>query len=302
MNFGEWRSVFAIPTSVVDKHMKHASCEELKVLLWILKNTGNNFSVKDIANELDVDEAVAKNALSFWNKSNLLSLDRNLIESAENSETFQSHKRFKFEALDNEYVNNRIKTSSELNFLMQEAKLILGRTISAKDKSLFVNLHDNGGLPIDVIVMLLQYAVNIDKKNMRFIEKLGISWIEEDIDNLQKAEEKIEKLNKNNKLWLKFEKLVGLEHHNPSNRELEIINKWYNDWNIEEILLKNAFAKCINLKGKFVLAFMDSILNGFKNKNNISDYKKITKKTVENKKYSYDIDEYESYDMLNSFM
>ena len=40
INLGAWNSIFAIPTDVVDKHLKLASGISLKVLLYILRHSG----------------------------------------------------------------------------------------------------------------------------------------------------------------------------------------------------------------------------------------------------------------------
>ena len=41
INLGAWNSVFAIPTQVVDQHLKLAGGVHLKVLLWLLRHAGN---------------------------------------------------------------------------------------------------------------------------------------------------------------------------------------------------------------------------------------------------------------------
>ena len=40
INLGQWNSVFAVPASLVDQHIKLASEAQLKVLLYILRHSG----------------------------------------------------------------------------------------------------------------------------------------------------------------------------------------------------------------------------------------------------------------------
>ena len=35
----QFRSIFAVPTDIVDKHIRIANGDQLKVLLWILRNS-----------------------------------------------------------------------------------------------------------------------------------------------------------------------------------------------------------------------------------------------------------------------
>ena len=41
INLGMWNSVFAVPTQVVDQHLKLAGGVHLKVLLWLLRHAGD---------------------------------------------------------------------------------------------------------------------------------------------------------------------------------------------------------------------------------------------------------------------
>ena len=54
LNLGEWNSVFSVPSSVVDKHLKTASSVYVKVLLVILRNAGNRISDQQISEQLSV--------------------------------------------------------------------------------------------------------------------------------------------------------------------------------------------------------------------------------------------------------
>ncbi len=47
INLGNWNSVFAVPSAVVDEHIKLAGSAQLKVLLWVLRHAGEEFSAED---------------------------------------------------------------------------------------------------------------------------------------------------------------------------------------------------------------------------------------------------------------
>ena len=50
INLGAWNSVFAVPCSLVDQHIKLAGALQLKVLLWVLRHAGESLTVEGIAN------------------------------------------------------------------------------------------------------------------------------------------------------------------------------------------------------------------------------------------------------------
>ena len=52
LNAGEWNSVFAVPSSVVDKYIKIAGGNSLKLLLFLLRHGGESFSEKELKEAL----------------------------------------------------------------------------------------------------------------------------------------------------------------------------------------------------------------------------------------------------------
>ena len=46
VNPSAFKSIFAVPTDIVDKHIRLANEHQLKVLLWILRNSPDNPDIK----------------------------------------------------------------------------------------------------------------------------------------------------------------------------------------------------------------------------------------------------------------
>ena len=78
---------------------------------------------------------------------------------------------------------------------------IFARPISTPEMGTLLSVHDWDGLPADVIVLLVQYAVGTGKSNMAYIEKMAISWASDGIDTHEKAERKICELDERRKAW-----------------------------------------------------------------------------------------------------
>lgn len=293
VNLGSWRAVFLVPSEVVDKHIKLVGSIQLKVLLWILRNTDKEFCENDVANALSLHEEDVKDSIRYWIETGILKFDGKVFSPGEHDKEGQSQDKkveqeqepsfdLPLEAsqadksdkkdkppqtvarsvkIDMSYISQMINSSKEIAFLMQESQVILGRPISNGDQSTLLSLHHNDGLPVDVILMLLQYAVSLGKSNMRYIETVGISWGKEEIDTIEKAEKKIKTLSKINKAWRKFESLVGIDYRSPTACEGEAVNRWYNDWGYSSDVIKEAYDICINANGKYVLKYIDSILS-----------------------------------------
>ena len=329
INLGQWNSIFAVPSCIVDSYIKLAGAAQLKVLLFILRHAGENFSYDDIASFLSMHPADVKDALQYWVETKIISKNNDTIipfpvlenkKSDENKalevkepETYISNETLKKPRLlsrpqkpDNLFVAQRMKESPEIEFLMQEAQVILSRPISNGDCATLLMFHDTDGLPVDVILMLMQYAVSIGKGNMKYIEKIAISWGNEEIDTIQKAENKLRQLEKFNQSWNTLEKTLGIEHRAPTAKEQEAANRWVNDWKVSIDLIKEAYDRCVNSKGRYILSYMDSIIRrwhnvGIKTLEDAMQEKNRTKNS-NNKSYkhspSYNIEEFEKMDMF----
>ncbi|MEE0931087.1 MAG: DnaD domain protein [Acutalibacteraceae bacterium] len=65
---GAWNSVFAVPSDVVDKYIKLAGAAQLKVLLWLLRNScrRDKITANDIAVALNMNPIDVKDCMEFW--------------------------------------------------------------------------------------------------------------------------------------------------------------------------------------------------------------------------------------------
>ncbi len=274
LNMGQWNSIFVIPKSVVDKHIKLVGSTQLKVLLWVLRHSDENFSVESISKSLFIHKVDVKDALQYWIESGIL-VDSSLEIEKEVNENFREEKNeepkkevreiSKVSKTDGEYIADRIDGCEDISFIIKEAEIILGDKFSRGIIPVLVSFYDNDGLPADVIVMILQYATRVGKNSVRYIEKVGVSWAREGIDTIEKAEEKIKSLDNMNVVKERFEKLIGVNDYKFSSGELKIMDKWFNDWNYSDEMIKEAYDRCVRIKGKFILKYMDGIIKTWKN-------------------------------------
>lgn len=324
INLGAWNSVFAVPCSVVDKDLKLAGSVQLKVLLWVLRHAGEPFETQDISNALGIDKADVGDAMLYWQNTGLISAndgkimpastdekpDGQAVEAldtkAENTnETAvppkSKHILTRPQKPDNAFVAKRMSESTEIACLMQSAQEILGRLISNGESATILMIHDEFGLPSDVIIMLLQYAESIGKANMRYIEKVAMNWADEEINTHEKAEEKLCRLAENQQAWHTVEQAIGLPRRSPSSKEESFAAMWVNEWKFNPEMIREAYDRGVDGTGKFSAGYMNKILERW-HKNNISTAKEAqqdladraaSRKSGKGKKLTFDIDEYE---------
>ena len=68
-----FKSIFAVPTDIVDKHIRLANEHQLKVLLWILRNSPDNPDLDEMCKALKINMSDAQDYLQYWVLTGVLS-------------------------------------------------------------------------------------------------------------------------------------------------------------------------------------------------------------------------------------
>ncbi len=322
INLGAWGSVFAVPSALVDSHLKIATESQLKVLLYILRNSDADNSVDSISKAVSVHPDEVKNAVGFW-------VERGLVASTSDSLTFTQDINSEEKAIesvkvdeeptkkprqlsrpqkpDHSFVAKRLYESKELSEFMDEVQLALANPISDADTATLIMLHDTDGLPCDVLMLLINYCVSIGKGNMRAIERMGTQWGAEGIYTLQLAEEKIIRLSQSNNAWTRVSKLFGIKNvGTPTKAQLAFADTWCNDWKFSDDMLLEAYERCVNTKGEYNIKYINAILSKWHSSSiyNLDDLRKADESIAKKRKgrgknepehtASYDINDFDN--------
>lgn len=346
INLGSWGSVFAVPAQVVDEDLKLASAYQLKVLLYILRHNEEELSNESIGKALNMHPSDVKDSLEFWiDRKLIIKNEKDFVpkvvkekktktKATESESDKKSKTKSKVKVStktskdkkkeennkskgkprimsrpqrpDSFFVAKRINQDPELAFLMEEAQVILGRPLSSGDSATLLMLRDTDGLPADVLIMLMQYCVSIDRGNMRTIERIGISWANEGIVTHEAAENKIKETKERNSCWGRVSSIFGIKNiGSPTQRQMDYASKWIIDWKFSTELLRDAYERCVDTKGEANIPYIDGILrrwhaDGIKQLSQVKELdnarQKSNKKDKDKKKSgtSYDLDQYES--------
>ena len=293
INPSVFSAVFPFSSEVVDKYLKLAKGEHIKVLLYIMRNNANNLTVEQISTETDVSVYDVKEALMFWADADLL-----VLNSQETKKQAPKNIVNKVLKPQREDVAKRGLEDPKIRYLLNETQLKFGRNLKTNETSTLVWLYDDQGLDVSLILLIVQYAVTHNKVNMRFIESVATDWLNKGIDSLSEADEELRKLAIGEQAWAVVQSAFGIERRKPSKKEIELSLKWIDEWKISKEMLLAAYEVCIDAKSKFSFPYIAKIIENWHEKG----YKKpedIQVKVQDQKGIdAYDIDLFEK--MLNS--
>lgn len=324
INLGAWGSVFAVPSTLVDAHLKIATESQLKVLLYILRNSDGDNNVDNISKAVGVHTDEVKNAVDFWIERGLVAVSDDMLTTGALDKQNDDKPREQVKEIkkpravsraqrpDPMFVARRLTQDESLALLMDEAQIALSKPLSSGDTATLVMLHDTDGLPCEVLALLINYCASIGKGNMRAIERMGIQWASEGIFTIQDAEAKIIRLSKSNEAWDRVSKIFGLKNiGSPTKNQIAFADCWCNDWKFSDDMLREAYERCVNIKGEYNIKYINGILAKWHAASifNLEDLKKSDeskikpkkndKKKNEDRHASFDLETFESKSLFN---
>ncbi len=248
-------AVFTVPCSVADKYLKIATPNQIKVLLFALRNISSGISPEAAAAALGISSQEADDALIFWVQCEVLGSD-----SAGKTESAQNKVVIKSEMPTRADVTRRGLEDERIKLLLREAQLKFQRNLKYNESSLLVSLFDDCGMDVSVILMLLQFAESEGKCNVSFIKSTAARWLKSGVQNVAEAEKIIQADAEKRLAWRVVERVFGIESRKPSEKELELSNLWLNEYKIGEEMLKQAYDACINQKAKISFPYIAKII------------------------------------------
>lgn len=314
--------IFPVPNTLVDENIRLASVVQLKVLLYILRHSNDGQSeTADISAALSLEEEDIKDAMIFWAERGLLVKDGQKPEeikeknpvSPKKAESVKEEKKVADIPISRpsyEQVSARVGESDEIALLFREAQLVLGKTIGYDGQSVLLMLYDGYGLPVEVILMAIEYSLSLKKSSFTHIARIGKRWSEMEIDTLEGAMQYIEEHNIVDETWAKLRQLTEITNRNPTEKQRKYLVAWVKEYGYDVDIIYCAYEECIDNTGKLSFPYIDKIIRSWHDKGvkTLADiqnervkwesekskrFSKIKKeKTQSEVNPSYDIDEY----------
>ena len=293
INPANFMSVFTVPSIVADRYLKLAKAEHVKVLLYIMRNMSAEISVEDTAENTDVSVYDVKEALLYWADAGIL-LPKEQPVAVKTPEP-EVKMVTRAERPSRQDIARRGMEDEKIQYLLREAQMKLGRILKSNETQSLVWLYDDQGLDVSLILMIIQYAVEKNKANIRFIESTAVDWINNGIDTITLADEELRKMAMGEQAWSVVSACFGLDKRKPSKKETELSLKWIEEWKLSREMLIAAYEECVNAKSKFSMQCTAKILENWYNKGykTPEDIEKKPKPQKENDISAYDLDLYE---------
>ncbi len=258
------QSVFMVPSEAVKAYIKLASAEQLRVLLYTMSNIATGINPEAAAEYLGIPLDNIKDALNFWCDAGVFTKS-NTVEFKKAPEK-RSVAKTEAPLPTREEIAMMGSTDERVVFLLREAELKFKRPLRFTEMQSLVSLYADDGMDVSLILMIIEYAISDGKSSIKFINDTARRWQDAGVDSVVAAEEQIEKLGRQKSAWAIVERAFGIEHRQPSTKELEFSEKWVVEWGFSREMLKAAYDGCVDSKAKLSMPYINKILESWHTK------------------------------------
>ena len=302
---------FFVPNVVANNLIAEGRPVYAAVYLYALcqYNSGNvNISNQYIAEALKISVIDVVNAFLFFNSKGLLKIHN--FKSVDDSEfdvefigTGDYDKKLACDykpSYKREEIARNLNDNPRLSGMYKMVSQILGKTLSTSDIELLYSFHDFYALPVEVIVVLIEYFVSKGKRSMRFMEKEVAKWANAGVDSVRKAKNYIKKREDFLSYAGRVKSVCGIAERKLTEREVTFINGWQNEYKSTEEDIKKAYEITVDKTGKLAFAYMDAILKSMATgaKEAPKEQKKVLPQK-QNSRYNFDELQRKAFENIN---
>ena len=275
----------AVSNCFIDYYMTDANDAQLKVYLYLLRMFQANqpTGISDMADLFNHTEKDIMRSLKYWEKKHLLALEydsaKNLCsirllnavsESAPSvsptaaapSKPAPSAEIIPMTPVKPSYSLDDLKafrSNEETEQLLFIVEQYIGKPLTPSEMKTILFIYDKLGFSSDLIDYLIEYCVGKDKRDFRYIEKVALSWAEDNITTPKQAKALARKYDKTVYAVMKALGKTG----NPTPKEASYVMRWTKELGFTLQIIEVACERTVMATDKHRFEYADSILTSW---------------------------------------
>ena len=307
--------ILSLPYEIVNEKLSSASKDELKAILAVFSEP--EFDPKELAAKLDMTENAFVRALNFWVKNNAIVIDDSSIkadssvsvEEKSNEQKLQKNNKVVIHTSLPHYSSSEaakvIEKTKGCSELLDSCQQILGKMFNSAETEIIIGLIDHLSLPHDYILLLCQHAANIEKKSVRYIEKMAIDFFDKDILTYSALESELQQIEERNSFEKFVRKMFGMGSRYLIKKERDMITAWQEKFKFSREIITRAYEITVTKTKEPSINYTNAILEkwyaaGFKT---IADIEAAEEKWANSKKQSssFSVDDFYEAALMRSY-
>ncbi len=299
----------AVLPAAITAHLHKATKKDIAVLLTLAAEPAAQVDLdaakSAIAARGEYTVADIDAALAFWRGTGVVLLDEGevalpaaTVTPTPSAEPTVPHVIAEkgLPTYNTEELSSILARRKELSQLIDDCQQAFGKIFNTNEIGVIAGLADYLGLDGEYILLLLTHCRNMEKKSLRYVEKMAISLHDEGVHGARELEERLRNIEMMAKATGRVRAIFGITSRAPTSKEKAMLENWICKMQYDEEMLTRAYEMTVDAIGKPSMPYANKILerwfaDGYKTVADVeaalADYKR--KKSGGS---SFDVDEF----------
>lgn len=282
-----------VPNCFLDSHMLQANGEFVKIYLYLLRCAPDSLpSLSLLADKMSCTERDILRAVRYWEKEGLLllglddaqkisdisfvypeNLPGDAAQPAKEAAAPPAGPGAESPGTDPAQGGSgaapppemtltadkvsRLKENEDIIQLLYIAEQYLARPLTVTDTNKILYFYEDLGFNTELIEFLIEYCVSKNHRSIRYIEKVALSWAEQGISSVTAAKDETRQYSQT---YYTIFKALGIQNRNPVKSEIEMMDRWMQEWGFTMELILEACKRTVLQTGNGSFPYTDKIL------------------------------------------
>lgn len=263
-----------VPAAPVMDRLSDAGGTRLKVLLYILANT--EFDASAAAEALNITVKSFNHAIEYWVKAGAIECEgfekkapekkdaaKKSSEGSEDNVTVKRPKVLQRAAQLPRYTTDEVSKYVEENNiadLLAACQQYMGKMFNMSEVETVVGLLDYLKLEPEYIMLLFAHCGKMNKKSLRYVEKLAIGLFDRDILGYEELDSHLRAIEAAAEMDKPLRKLFGIGKRALLEKEKAAFENWTGRWNMPMALIERAYEVTVENTGNASIPYCNAVL------------------------------------------
>ena len=298
----------AVLPAAITAHLHKASKKDLAILLTLaaepVAQVDLDAAKSVIAARGEYTAAEIDAALAFWRGTGVVSVD----EGKESAPAVVAQAAPAAPAVpqviaekglptyNTEELSSILARRKELSQLIDDCQQAFGKIFNTGEIGIIAGLADYLGLDGEYILLLLTHCRNMEKKSLRYVEKMAISLHDEGVHDARNLEERLQNIEMMASMTGRIRAILGASSREMTSNERAMYETWIRNMKFDEAVIAHACELAVDSNAKIPRLYANKILLKWHEAgyHTIEDVKKAEDEYEKKKNggSSFDVDEF----------
>ncbi len=296
----------AVLPAAVTTHLDKASKRDIQILLELaadpLSQQDLAAACAGVATRVGCAAAEVDEALAFWRGTGVISTTEGesapaaSATVATNAPTPRVLSDKGLPSYSTEELSDILARRTEMAQLLDDCQNVFGKIFNTGEIAIIAGLTDYLGLDQEYILLLLAHCRNMEKKSLRYVEKMAITLHDEGIHGARELEARLQNIELMAKATGRVRAIFGITSRALTSKEKALLESWICKMKFDDVMITRAYEMTVDAISKPSMPYANKILerwfaDGYRTVEDvdkaISEYKQ-----KKNNGSSFDVDEF----------